>query len=187
MAKIVLSDKAPEGAKFFSLASDEIEVPFETNDSEILSNAGVHPWLKVERDEVEVDDFEAPARLVFPADDPANSLANDPEAVAEERERREVEFSQPTAIDAGLDQGEVEFVGDEDHEVAVTLAADESRDDDAEETDSPESIDSGNFVPPVEDDESAPDPAPVEETEEPAPAPVVEPAPDEDDDNNGGF
>ncbi len=132
MAKITLSDKAPEGAKLFSLASDEIEVPFETNDPEILSNAGVHPWLKVERD-VETDEFVQQGAPVFPADDPANSLANDPEAVAAERERREIAFGEPTAIDAGLDQGDVEFVGDEDHEVAVTLAAADSRDSDDDE------------------------------------------------------
>lgn len=149
--KIVLSELAPADAKFFSLANDEIEVPFETNDTEIISNAVAHPWLDVEREE-SVDDFDAGSRTTFPADDPDLSKANDPEAVAAEREAREVEFAHATAIDAGLDQGDVEFVGDEDHEVAVTLAADDSRDDAAADEPQPKVEPTPEPAGPAEDD-----------------------------------
>jgi hypothetical protein len=147
MANIVLSDLAPADVNQFSLANAEIEVPYETTDPEILANAAAHPWLDVE---VEAQVVDPDSREAFgPEDDGLssfNSIANDPDEVAAEAARREVVYSEPTAIDAGLDQGEPEYVGEGDFQVATTLAAVDEVDDENESVEDP----APNVVEPVE-------------------------------------
>lgn len=131
MANIVLSDKAPDDETLrFSLGqADGLKAPFESDDPVIIGAALVHPWLDVEVDE-RVDDVES-VKVFGPEDDgfsAVNSKANDPELVAAERERRAAEegTATHTAIQAGLDQGDVHFVGFDDN-TATTLAAVEDR------------------------------------------------------------
>ena len=111
MAKIVLSDDAPQGDLRFSLANVEIEsLPFETNDSVILANAEAHPWLAVEYPEVKELSELVGELQIAPEDDALsaqNSIANDPDAVRAELERRREGDSAPVALDAGLDQDDV--------------------------------------------------------------------------------
>lgn len=133
MANIVLSDVAPKDASHFSLANANFDVPFETDDPIVLANAEAHPWLKVERPEVEMLSGGFREVSVKPEDDALsaqNSVANDPDAVRAEQERRAAEegTGTPLAVEAGLDQDKPQTVGEGDNEVAVTLAADDSDD-----------------------------------------------------------
>lgn len=128
MAKIVLSDVAPQGeALTFSLGNAEpFEAPFETTDATILANANAHPWLIVEQDERDSIDIPHPDRLA-PEDDALsaqNSVANDPDAVR--AALQEQDDDSPLAIEAGRDQDTPEFVGN----VGITLAADDDADND---------------------------------------------------------
>lgn len=131
MAKIVLdTDTAPSDAKHFSLANANFDVPYETDDPVVLSNAEAHPWLRVEREVVLIEGTFRDNQ-VRPEDDPLsafNSVANDPDAVRAEAERRAAEFEgrTPLAVDAGLDQDKAVTVGEGDNEVAVTLEADDT-------------------------------------------------------------
>jgi hypothetical protein len=121
MAKIVLSDTAPKGHKRFTLGAEEVEVPFETNDTDILSNASVHPWLVVEGPE----GADAPPSYVttLPRDADAlsaiNSIANDPKEVEKALKAREAAAVARVAIDADLDQKKKVETGG----VAETVAA----------------------------------------------------------------
>lgn len=122
MAKIVLSDAAPEDAVHFSLGQFEIDVPHDTRNRDLISDAVAHPWLNVEYDEVEVLGGEGPSTANL-ANDPlaaGNDVSNDPEAVQAELDRREAEKA-PLAVDAALDQDEPQTAGP----VAITLAADD--------------------------------------------------------------
>jgi hypothetical protein len=68
----------------------------------LIGNARSHPWLKVEVPEPDTDDGDAaPADVEFPK----------------------------TAIDAGLDQDDVEYEGDGEVPIAETLAADKEQGD----------------------------------------------------------
>lgn len=134
MAKIVLSDTAPSDAKSFSLANSNFEVPHETDESLVLSNAAVHPWLNVEYEKVEAISGVFIDRSVAAKDDAMsaeNSVANDPEAVRKFAEEQAVAFGRPLAVEAGLDQDKAKTVGKGDDKVAITLAADETPTEDA--------------------------------------------------------
>jgi hypothetical protein len=105
MAKISHSDLAPAEKVHYSLAGAEFDLTakgsYETDNAEAIANARSHPWLTVEVSEVAADaDGEAPVEVHFPA----------------------------VAVEAGLDQKEVEFVGD-DEDIAETLAAEKTQDD----------------------------------------------------------
>jgi hypothetical protein len=130
MAKIVLSDDAPKGEPLrFSLANAEVEeFPHETNDAVLLANAEAHPWLAVEHPEAEELSELAGELQLSPEDDflsAQNSVANDPEAVRAELERRKERNSDPVALDAGLDQDDVVVTSSG---VAETVAADNASD-----------------------------------------------------------
>lgn len=125
MAKIVASDEAPKGAFRFSLANEEIEkLPYESTDPAVLANAEAHPWLVVERDEVE-ELSELAGELHPTADEDVlsaqNSVAFDPEAI--KAALTEEAASDPVAIDAGLDQSKVV---ETESGVDLTVAADEA-------------------------------------------------------------
>lgn len=145
MAKIVLSDIAPKAQKKFTLGAQEVTVPLDTNDAELISNATVHPWLTVESS----DGAEAPPSYVttLPAKDDVlsalNSIANDPKAVAAALAERTAPLVSRVAINADLDQNKkVETKGG----VAETIAAADA----AEPTTEPR---------PTEGDAPAPKPA----------------------------
>lgn len=126
-SRIVASDKCPEGVVEFSLGPDTITVPHETSKAELLSNASVHPWLKVEADAKAVNPPSMLSRLA-PEDDAmsaVNSIANDPKAVAAEHKRRfgDVEGGIGVSIDANLNQNAQHFEGTGDQKVAKTIAA----------------------------------------------------------------
>lgn len=127
MAKIVTNELAPEGAVRFSLAAVDFEVPYETEDRTVLSNAAAHPWLSVEYPDRPESEGVFIDRQVKAEDDPLsrfNDNSNDPEAVA--ADRPDYADVTPLAVDAGLDQGKAETVGEGDQQVAVTLAADDT-------------------------------------------------------------
>jgi hypothetical protein len=127
MAKIVLSDDAPQDAKKFSLANAEIEVPYETDDSQILGDAGAHPWLDVEYAAVDVVGGVHFTPL-DPKDDvlsSVNSIANNPDEARKANEARNLEVLNRTALDAGLDQGKVVEVKAGDVTIAETVAAEQ--------------------------------------------------------------
>lgn len=132
MAKIVLSDTAPNEAKSFSLANANFDVPYDTTDPVVIANALAHPWLDVEFPKpFEVEgQFREPS--VRPEDDALssfNSVANDPAAVKAHFESLAEEVdTTPLAVDAGLDQDKPVTVGEGENEVAVTLAADDDAD-----------------------------------------------------------
>jgi uncharacterized phosphosugar-binding protein len=130
MPKIVLSDDAPKGDLRFSLANAEIEkLPYETDDAVVVANAEAHPWLAVEYPEAkELSDQSDPFPQTKPEDDvlaAENSIANDPAAVRAEIDRRVEGVSDPVAIDAGLDQGDVIVTASG---VSETVAADNATD-----------------------------------------------------------
>lgn len=124
MAKIVLNESAPADLNSVSLGNAELdEFPYETTNPEVLANATAHPWLDVEADEQEEVVYTAPDAL-DPKEDPLSAQneralsVNDPDAIRAVEEAK-AEAKAPVALESGLDQNEVEFVG----KVAVTTAA----------------------------------------------------------------
>lgn len=117
MAKIVLSDTAPEDAKILSTAQITVEVPYETDDPDVISNALLHPWFDVDYGEAVV---EAP---------PSTATNLPPELDALSRFNTQVDKEgpdaaptheiDPAALDAALNQKEPKKVGT----VSVTAAA----------------------------------------------------------------
>jgi hypothetical protein len=104
-ATISPSDLAPAETVHYSFAGSEFDLDaggtYETDNEELIGGAIAHPWLVVERQAEEaVDEDGAPLVVEFPH----------------------------TAIEAGLDQKDVEFAGEEDR-IAETLAADDVQDD----------------------------------------------------------
>lgn len=132
MAKIVLSDDAPNEAVHFSLAQVEFDLggksdkgAFETSDPVVLADADAHPWLKVERDSSETYQPSAPAFL-RPEDDVlsrVNSVAFDPEAIKAIESGKADYEGERTALDAGLDQDEPVEIKAGSVTIAETLAA----------------------------------------------------------------
>lgn len=131
MAKISHSEAAPSEAVHYSFAAAEFDLGgkskvFETDDASIISEAMAHPWLSVEVDPATVVQG-AYVEQIRPEDDPmsrVNSIANDPEAVKAAEEAKAEAWTQPVAIEAGLDQSKPVEVG----QVAFTLAADTTDD-----------------------------------------------------------
>lgn len=110
---IRLSDDAPAEAVHFTFFADEFDLEgsgtYETSDEIVLGNAEGHPWLVVERPEVEQvsgDFFDQ----LSPKDDHLSSVgginANDPEEIRKAEEGKLIAAGQPVAIEAGLDQKE---------------------------------------------------------------------------------
>lgn len=130
MAKIVLSEEAPQGeAVTFSLGNESFEAPYETNNPVVLAGADAHPWLAVERDAEELDKVEAPEQHVKPEDDALsaqNSVAFDAEAVAAARAEAAEGVDNRLAVDPTLDQDDVVL---SEGGIAKTLAADDAADD----------------------------------------------------------
>jgi hypothetical protein len=134
MAKIVLSDDAPNEAIHFSLAQVEFDLggksdkgAFETSDPVVLADAAAHPWLSVERDAEDVYQPSAPSFL-RPEDDvlsAVNSVAFDPEAIRAVEEGKIAADQNRLAIDAGLDQNKPVSTDTPTFSVAETLAADD--------------------------------------------------------------
>lgn len=137
MAKIVPSDNAPSETVHYTFAGAEFDLggsgkgskrAYESTDPTILSNAEAHPWLAVERPEVQPVSG-AYVEQIAPEDDPlsaVNDNANDPEAVkATEDAKLTDSGGSPTAVDAGLDQDKVVETGG----VAETIAADHANTD----------------------------------------------------------
>lgn len=139
MARILPSDNAPSEAVHYSLAGVSFDLggsgkgtkkTYETTDPTVITNAEAHPWLTVERDEVEVvkGSYYEP---LAPEDDvlsAVNSRANDPDAVREAEEAKVAAVEDPTAINAALDQDKPVETGG----VNETLAADNADDKDTE-------------------------------------------------------
>ncbi|MBA3240086.1 MAG: hypothetical protein H0T60_02575 [Acidobacteria bacterium] len=126
MAKIVLSDKAPEGVKLFSLANAELDLSktVQTTDPVVVANANSHPWLEVEPEAAEEYGGGYVERQLDPKDDflsSANSIAFNPEEIKKIEESKFHAESAPTAIEAGKDQDKKIVTGG----VAETIAADQ--------------------------------------------------------------
>lgn len=134
MATIRPNDNAPDEAVKYIFPLEAFDlVPgdeFKTDDRNTLSAAEAHPWLDVEYEEFP-ELSETPARKGVPYEDDVltspNSIAFDPEEVLKARAEFQAIDDSRTALDAGLDQGEVVEKGG----VAQTLAADEAQDEPA--------------------------------------------------------
>lgn len=127
MARIVPSEAAPAEAVHYSLAGHSFDLggskgkSYESNDTAVLAEAEVHPWLTVQRDAAEVVrgnyvDHLKPEDDVLSA---INSVANDPKA-AKDAQKATQDTVVPVAIDANEPQTQVVKTGT----VAETLAAD---------------------------------------------------------------
>ncbi len=141
-ATITTSDLAPSGKIHYSLGGS---APFELEsggtkevaltERELLACANDHPWLVVQYPDPEYFEVEVEDPHVRPEDDVLaaahGSLANDPEEAAKVEAAKPSNVDHHTAIDAGLDQNEEVYVGEDDN-TAVTLAADEALEDEAE-------------------------------------------------------
>lgn len=135
MATVVPSDLAPAEDLLYILGGVDFELgvggSYETDDRDVLANAEVHPWLKVEYDESEAPITRFRPGTVAPEDDvlgKANSIAFDPEEVQKAADAAAAEVTNPVAIEAGLDQGEVVASGG----VAFTHAAADEAEADAD-------------------------------------------------------
>jgi len=129
MATITTNDYAPDEKAKYILPLETFDLgpgdSFETTNRNTISNAEAHPWLAVEYPEYdELSEGGRESKSVAPEDDvlsAENSLAFDPDQVR--KDNAESQVTAPTAIEAGLDQGESVEVKD----IAVTLtAADEN-------------------------------------------------------------
>lgn len=129
MAKIVHSEAAPSEAVHYTFAGVEFDLggrkkAYESNDATVLANAEAHPWLAVEREEVEVVQG-AYVEQLAPKDDHLSAVGaainpNDPAEARKAEAAKRGEDIEPVAIDAGEAQTEVV----ETDGVAETLAAD---------------------------------------------------------------
>lgn len=148
MATIRPNVNAPDDQVRYCLGSVVFELApggeFETDDRAAIADAAAHPWLDVELPQAE-ELSEAYVSKSVPYEDDVlaapNSQAFDPDKVHEMQMERERDIAARTAIDAGLDQGEVVEAGG----VNLTHAAAEE---DAER--------------PVEDDDKSSDDDPKE-------------------------
>lgn len=130
MAKISPNENAPAEVTYilptatFDLAEGG---SFETDDRTVLADAEAHPWLTVTYPELEELDFQRPEKAV-PYDEDylsaAHSVAFDADEIRKVEEAKYEAEASRLAVDAGLDQGDEEHVG----EVGVTLAADDRSD-----------------------------------------------------------
>jgi hypothetical protein len=138
MAKIVHSEVAPSEAVKYDLAGTKFELgngedSFETTDPTVLSNARQHPWLAIEVDPEAETSYELVSTQVAPEDDALsahNSKAFDPDEIAKVEEAKSGAV-RPLAVNAALPQDEAIKVESPTPapDVAVTLAADDRRDD----------------------------------------------------------
>lgn len=129
MAKIVHSEAAPSEAVHYSFAGVEFDLGgrkkgYDSDDPTVLANAESHPWLRVERPEVEVV-AGAYVEQLSPEEDHLTAAGHeiDPNDPAEAKRAEEAKVENnitPVAIDSGLDQDEVV----ETDGVAQTIAAD---------------------------------------------------------------
>jgi hypothetical protein len=137
MATIRPNDNAPaEEAKYIFAAATFDLAPggsYETDDRSLLSDAEIHPWLEVEYPEVDEAAYARESKSVPYEDDAlaaVNSVAFDADEIRKVEEAKQQVVESRLAVQAGLAQTKpVEVAG-----VAVTLAADESND---EENDKP--------------------------------------------------
>lgn len=129
MAKILSSEAAPSEKVHYTFGTVEFDLggnakqSFETNDRDALANAEAHPWLTVEREQVELVSGSYVEQLK-PEDDHLTAVgaeidANDPDEVRKAEEAKADTHVEPVALDAGEDQGEAVATG----HVAETLAA----------------------------------------------------------------
>lgn len=132
MATIRASEKAPAGDLHYVFSTGDFDLSaggsYETDDQVLLGEARAHPWLEAELDASDVVQFVAPDRQVKPEDDSqsaVNSIAFDSDEIRKVEEAKSENFGSPTAIDAGLDQGDNVSVGG----TAFTFAADEAAED----------------------------------------------------------
>lgn len=139
MASISHSDLAPSEPVEFVFSSESFVLgpgdTFETDNRVTISNARVHPWLKVEVENVENISgvfrrtlADTPELDAMTSAHPNFKTAFDPGAIEADEARKAAVEESRLAVDASLDQEEAVTLaeGVEGHEVAVTLAADES-------------------------------------------------------------
>lgn len=135
MASIVPNENHPQetilhslgGSEYFELSAGG---SFETDDRDLLSNASIHPWLDVEYDVEETEDFTVARPSLDPEDD-ALSSENDPSFDIERVRAAHnaaigVDDHTALAVESGLDQNEA--VTSDDDKVAFTFAADDTED-----------------------------------------------------------
>lgn len=135
MATIKPNENAPAQEVKYLLANEELVLAsggtHDSDDPVLLAAADAHPWLEVEYPAIEAEDPAGYNPHVSREDDRMSSLnskAFDAEAI--EAASADAADVTPLAVDASLDQGKAETVGEGDNEVAVTLAADETSNDD---------------------------------------------------------
>lgn len=144
MATILLSDLAPSDAKHFSLGQFEVDVPTETDDARLISEARTHPWLAVEVPEVEAEKVVDRTATLAPQDDPFSAEYTGEVHTFSAPDTTPIH---PLAVQAGLDQSAPETAGFTD----LTLAAAADSNDEADT--------------PPEDDAAAQEPADTDQPE----------------------
>jgi hypothetical protein len=138
MANVVLSDLAPNEKVRFLLANAEFELggnakkSFSTDDPEVIANATVHPWLKVEAPPGDVVVRYRPG-TVDPKQDPLSSEGPNArlpfdEAAVKKLEDAKLEQLNPVAIEAGADQDKSVSEGGIAETLSAAEKADETRD-----------------------------------------------------------
>jgi len=146
MATIRPNDNAPEEQVKYCLGSVVFELApggeYETDDRAAIADATAHPWLEVELPRLEELSQEYISKSVPYEDDvlaAPNSQAFDPDKLHAMQMEREREVLARTAIDAGLDQGEVVEEGGVNLTVAAAVEdapdAEETSDDEPKEND----------------------------------------------------
>lgn len=140
MATIRPNDNAPADSVKYIFPLETFDLAeggeYETDNRNTLAAATSHPWLEVEY--ATVDELsEDWVRKSVPYEEDVlaapNSVAFDAEAVEAAKRLNATVDEHPTAIQSGLDQGEVKEVGP----VNVTLAADEADTDESDEKATP--------------------------------------------------
>lgn len=137
MATIRPNDNAPAEEMKVILPTATFDLSqggtYETDDRNVLADAEAHPFLTVEHPEQDAEAAVTRESDSVPyADDylaAPNSKAFDTEEVQRVESDKREDVSSRLAVDAGLNQSKAETVGEGDHEIAVTLAADDSTDD----------------------------------------------------------
>lgn len=130
MAQIVPSKNAPSEDFTVSFGVGLVKLTgktksFESTDAALLSEAANHPWLDVVYDKVEVLGGDVVPPSVDPkkdplsAQNPANALVNDPDAVRAAQAAALGEDVAPVAIDPVLDQDKTKTEGGVDKTVAA--------------------------------------------------------------------
>lgn len=133
MATISPNDYAPSESFKVILPTATFDLDpggsYETEDRVAISDAEAHPWLQVKHpEEVELSVQRAEKSVPY-ADDylsAPNSKAFDADEIRKIEEAKASDTGTPLAVEAGLDQDKSVTSGEGEHQIALTLEADDT-------------------------------------------------------------